>query len=175
MARRSVAGLLAAEFFTQEYRISGYIDNRFKTVGDILNDRLESYVELGQVYISRISQPGGIVATYGDAQLRKDNLMFAIVPANERLSKVGRATSYFGTQLRRVWLALPTFEIEGGFQVTGLSLDWKAYLAKGVSDYVPLVEATARVTVWPEITFSGEAFLVNRAHIDLFCMEDEPA
>jgi hypothetical protein len=57
--------------------------------------------------------------------------------------------------------------------VTGLSLDWKAYLAQEVSYYIPIVDATARLTVRPEITFGGEAFLVNRAHIDLFCMEED--
>jgi hypothetical protein len=173
MVRRSVAGLLAVDFFTQGYRISGYINTRARTVGDILNDKLVSYVELNEVYISRISNPGEIVGTYPDAQLHKNGLLFAVVPAKERLSKAGRATSYFGKSLRRVWLALPGIEIEADFEVTGLTLDWKAYLAKAVSDYIAFVNGVARVISSPEITFSGEAFLVNREHIDLFCMEDD--
>jgi hypothetical protein len=173
MVRRSVTGLLAVDFFTAGYRISGHISVRGNTVADILNDRLTSYLDLIDVYISRVSDPGGIVATYAEAQLNKENLLFAIIPAKERLSRSGRSTSYFGRHSRRIWLALPTLEIEGRFEVTGLSLDWKAYLAQEVSYYIPIVDATARLTVRPEITFGGEAFLVNRAHIDLFCMEED--
>jgi hypothetical protein len=174
MARRSVSGLLQVDFFTHEYRISAHMSVMGKTVGDVLNDRLHSYVQLNDVYISRIRSPGEIVASYAEAQIRKDGLLFAVVPVKESLSKAGRATSYFGRQRRKVWLALPMFEIEGDFQLTGLSQDWKTYLAKALSDYVPILDAVARLSVQPEITFAGEAFLVSRAQIDLFCMEGEP-
>ena len=173
MARRSVSGLLAIELFTHEYRISGHVNVRGKTVGDMLNDRMESYLELRDVYISRIINPGEIVVAHPVAQLRKDGLMFAIVPARERLSKAGRSISYFGKHAQRVWMALPSFEISGDFEVTGLSLDWKAYVAHGVNDYIPLLHGTARVTLHPEIEFSGAAFLVSRANVDLFCVQDE--
>jgi hypothetical protein len=173
MARRSVAGLLPVDFFTQGYRISGHLSVMGKTVADTLNDRLTSYLELSDVYISRLGNPAEIVTTYAESQLNKDSLLFAIVPAKERLARAGRSTSYFGRELHQVWLALPGLEIEGKFEMTGLSLDWKAYLAKEVSYYIPVLNGTARLTIQPEISFSGEAFLVNRAHIDLFCIEEE--
>jgi hypothetical protein len=173
MVRRSVAGLLPVEFFTQGYRISGHVNVRGKTVADLLNDKLESYMELNDVYISRINDPGGIVANYGEARLRKDSLVFAIIPAKERLSRATRSTSYFGKSLRRVWLTLPSFEIEGDFEVTGLSLDWNAYIAQGMNEYIPLLNGVARVTFWPDIEFGGEAFLVTRPCVDLFCLREE--
>jgi len=175
MVRRSVFGLLAVDFFTHEYRISGHVNVRGKTVADTLNDRLQSYMELNDVYISRINHPAEIVATYEAAYLRKGGLMFAIVPATERLSKATRTTSYFGKHLRPIWLALPSFEISGDFEVTGLTLDWEAYVARGVGDYIPLLNATAKVTMNAEIEFSGEAFLVNREYVDLFCTSGEPS
>jgi hypothetical protein len=170
MAKKDVAGLLPVDFFTRGYRISGYIDTRVKTVGDILNDQLTSYLELSNVYISRASAPGQIVVTYEIAQLRKDGLLFVIVPVEESRSKVGRSVSYFGKQRYQAWLALPTFEIDGHFLVTGRSGDFYAYLAKGVDAYIPILNGVARVTALPDITFGGEAFLVNRSAIDLFCL-----
>ena len=92
MARRTAAGLLPVDFFTRGYRISGHVSTRFDSVGDMLNDRLTSYLEIEDVYISRISSPGNIVATYAHAQLRKSNLLFAIVPGRESLSRATRST-----------------------------------------------------------------------------------
>ena len=63
MARRPTSGLLAVDFFTSGYRISGHVSTRAKSVADMLNERLTSYLALENVYISRISSPGDIIAT----------------------------------------------------------------------------------------------------------------
>ncbi len=170
MARHSVTGLLPVDFFTRGYRISGHLNTRAKTVGDTLNDKLNSYLQLIDVYIARVNNPGEIIASYAYAQLLKDNLLFAIVSAEESFSKAGRSVSYFGKQRHKAWLALSTFEVEGDFLMTGRSADFEAYLAKGVDAYIPIQDGVARVSAFPEITFGGEALLVNRTRIDLFCL-----
>lgn len=172
MVRRNVSGLVPVDFFTRAYRVSGHINTRTRTVADFLNDRLESYLQLDDVYLSRIVNPGEIVAAYPLAQLHKDSLLFAITSSKQRLSKVARSTSYFGRQSVPVWLALPTFEIEGKLQTAGLSFDLRMYLAKGTEDFMPIVEGVARVAVRPDVTFGGEAFLVNKKRVDLFCWEE---
>ncbi len=170
MTRHSVSGLLPVDFFTQGYRISGHLSTRAKTVGDTLNDRLSSYLQLTDVYIARVSNPGEIIISYSYAQLRKDNLLFAIVSAEESFFKAGRSVSYFGKQRRKAWLALSSFEIEGYFLMTGRSEDFEAYLAKGIDAYIPIQDGVAQISGLPGITFSGEAFLINRTRIDLFCL-----
>jgi hypothetical protein len=175
MVKRSVSGLLAIDFFTPGYRVSGHVSTRAQSVADMLNDRLKSYVELEDVYISRVNNPAEIVAAYGHAQLLKDNLLFAIVPGRESLSRMTRSVSYFGRQRLPVWLALPTFEVEGDLQVTGVtSFDMEAFLAKSTGDYLSVANGVARATSWPEVSFEGEAFLVNKTRIDLFCMGEKP-
>ena len=167
-----VSGLLAVDFFTRGYRVSGHVNTRVRTVGDILDDRLLSYVELDDVYISRISDPGKIVAARSRALLHKDSLLFAIVPSKESLSKAGRSVSYFGKHAHRAWLALPTFEIEGDLRVASLGLDLRAFLIESVIDYVPILDGVARPSSWPDISFTGEAFLVNKKCIELFSLGD---
>jgi hypothetical protein len=137
----------------------------------MLNDRLSSYVQLQDVYMARVDNPGEIIVSYSYAQLLKDNLLFAIVSAEESFSKAGRSISYFGKQRRRAWLALATFEIEGHFLMTGRSADFEAYLAKGVDAYIPIQDGIAQLSGQPDISFSGEAFLINRTQIDLFCLD----
>jgi len=46
MVKRATTGLQPVEFFTLGYRISGYVSTRTKSVGDMLNDRLKSYLDL---------------------------------------------------------------------------------------------------------------------------------
>lgn len=168
---KDVSTLLPVDFFTRGYRVSGHVDIRSKTVGDTLNDPLTSYLELADVYIARTNNPGDIIASYRYSQLLKDNLLFAIVSEEESFSKRGRSVSYFGKQKYKAFLALSTFEIEGDFLITGRSADFEAYLAKGIDWFIPIQDGIARVSEYPNITFSGEAFLVNRKCIELFCLE----
>jgi hypothetical protein len=175
MAKRSVSGLIAVDFFTPGYRVSGHLSTRAKSVADMLNDRLTSFLDLEEVYISRINNPGEIVTTYARAQLRKDNLIFAIVPVRESLSRMTRSVSYFGRQRHPIWIGMPSFEIEGDLQATGVtSFDPEAYLAKSTGEYLSVVNGLARATIWPQVTYGGEAFLINRDLIDLFCLGEEP-
>jgi len=174
VARRGTGGLLAVDFFISGYRISGHVSTYVRSVADMLNDTLRSYLELQDVYISRISRPADIVAAYPHAELRKETLLFAIVPIRESLSKVTRSVSYFGRQRFPVWLSLPMFEIEGEMQATGMPFDLEAFLAERSGQYVALTDAVARPTGSPDTSFSGEALLVNQRCIDLFCMGKRP-
>ncbi len=173
MVRRSVAGLTVVDFFTQGYRISGYLDVRSQNLGDLLNDRLRTYLELVNVYIARINNPGEIVATSPRAELSKDRLLFAIAPTEEGFVQAGRTTSYFGKQSRHAWLALPSFEIEGEFRFAGRTLDMESYLTREPGTHIPILNATARATAWPDFGFSGEVLLVNKQSIELFCLGED--
>jgi hypothetical protein len=174
MARRSIAGMLTVDFFTESYRISGHISTRGKSVSDQLNDRLRSYIPLEDVYISRISDPGDIVVAYPRAHLRKDRLLFAIVPVEESFSKITRSASLFSKQQIPVWLALPMFELSGQLRPPGIQFDVDVFLADTKGDYITVLDGSARATAAPDITFDGEAFLVNQGQIGLFCVGGDP-
>ncbi len=169
---RTASALLPVDFFTRGYRISGHVDTRAMTVGDLLNDPLNSYIALDDVYIGRANSPGEIIASYRYAQLAKENLLFAIVPEEESFSKRSRSVSYFGKQKFKAFLALSTFEIEGNFSIAGRIADLETYLVKGIDAFIAIQNGVARVSNYPDITFSGEAFLVNRKGIDLFCLSE---
>jgi hypothetical protein len=55
-------GLLAADFFTAAYRMSGHVDAGKRRLADILSDRLSDFLLLQDIYVSRIYRPGEIVA-----------------------------------------------------------------------------------------------------------------
>jgi hypothetical protein len=166
-------GYVTVDFFTGDYRISAQINARNRTVNDILNDKRVSYIEVFDVYTSRISQPGYIVGSHHVALLRKDAISLAIVSAEESRPSGQRAYRYGGKLLYQVFLTLPSVEVQGKVRSTG-KLDLHSFLVTNVDDFVILTEPMARVANFPDNTFSGEAFLVNRLLVTMFCTSEQP-
>ncbi len=162
---------LSADFFTATHRISGRISTRHK-LADALNDRTTSFLELWDAYVSRISHPGDISATYSMSSLVKDNIMFTVVPRKEGIVTERPTYALFGRQTYEVFLTVPSFEIRGTLEAIG-KLELKALLATGTEQFMALTDASAVVALYPDITFAGEAILVNKAWIQLFCIDRE--
>ncbi|MDY7041515.1 MAG: hypothetical protein SVX38_11685 [Chloroflexota bacterium] len=167
------SGYATVDFFTGDYRVSAQINVRNRTVNDILNDKRLSYLEVFDAYISRISQPGYIVGSHHVALLRKENISFSIVPTDESRPSGQRAYRYGGKLMYEVFLTLPAFEVQGKVHTTG-KLDLHAFLVTNVDDFVILTEPMARVANFPDNTFSGESFLVNRLLVTMFCASEHP-
>lgn len=164
---------LSADFFTTTHRISGRISTRHK-LADALNDRTTSFLELRDAYVSRISHPGEISSTYSMSSLVKDNIMFVVIPREEGIITERPTYALFGKQSYDVFLTTPSFEIRGTLEAIG-KLDLKALLASGTEQFMTLTKASAVVALFPNITFSGEAILVNKAWIQLLCVNQEAA
>ena len=78
-------GWVSVDFFTHSYRISGAVDVRRLPLADQLNDRTISYLMLEDTYVSPISRPGDITASYSIAALRKENITMAVLTKKETL------------------------------------------------------------------------------------------
>jgi hypothetical protein len=167
------SGYATVDFFTGDYRVSAQMNVRNRTVNDILNDKRVSYIEVFDAYISRISQPGHIVGSHHVALLRKDAVSFTVVPTEESRPSGQRSYRYGGKFLYDVFLVLPAVEVQGKVHTTG-KLDLHTFLVTNVDDFVILTQPLARVAHFPDNTFSGEAFLVNRLLITMFCASEQP-
>lgn len=62
--RRISSGRVTADFFTSSYRFSASIIVYKRRLVDVLGDRMTDYLDIVDVYISRINAPGDIIATY---------------------------------------------------------------------------------------------------------------
>ena len=65
----SSTGKVTADFFTGSYRLSATVLVYKRRLIDILGDRTTDYLDLVDIYISRINNPGNIVATYQKGSL----------------------------------------------------------------------------------------------------------
>lgn len=167
-------GLQTYDLFIHNYRVSAQVDTRHRTMNDLLNDKLTAYLEVFDSYVSRVDQPGQIVAHYPQAMLRKDGVSFVIVPEEQSRPSGQRAYSYFGRSHYKAFLALPFFEVNGDMLIHG-KLDLHHFLIKELAQFFPIGAGTARLALAPDITFEGEAFLVNKERTEFFGVTEPPS
>lgn len=164
---------LVADFFTHRYRISGRMNVHYRKLADQLNDHTTIFLQLEDAYISNIEHPADIVASHASSILRKPNIAAVVVARQEDgLLKEHTYGSYFGTYLRKVFLTVPDFDIEGYLRLSG-KLDLRTVLTSGTDKFIAILDGHMRCSVRPDITFTGGAILVNKDQIGAFWIEEE--
>lgn len=168
MSSRQVTGTTCVDFFTTTHRISGGVQTGPKPFSDMLNDRSQSYLLVSNVYISRLDRPGEIGAHAPVAYLAKDNLIFVIVPSRDaRPPEPGR----FGAQEYEALVTVPGFEVRGKF-IGPRRLDLRLFSPAALEAFIVLTGATAQSLDLPDVQFSGEAILINRARLESLCLTE---
>jgi hypothetical protein len=163
-------GILTADFFTHSYRISGRVGIGAAGIYGILGDKTTDYMELEDAYISRINDPATIVAHYALSALRKSHISFIVFNRREEGVSVTRtATRYTQTKSYPVFATVPFFEIRGKIEVGGKLDNLTSILVQAMGQFFPVFEATASASLFPDVGFSGEAIVINRDHVEIFC------
>lgn len=166
MSTGQFIGLTQADFFTTTHRISGGTQTGPKPLSDLLNDRTQSYLLLFNVYISPLDKAAEIGAHASVAYLSKENLSFVIVPLRETRAP---DRSRFAVHEYEALATLPGWEVRGKF-VGPHRIDIRSFSPAALDAFVVLVEGGARLAGTSDVTFSGEAILVNRARLESFCL-----
>jgi len=164
---------LAADFFTYSSRISGHVDVRHRPLADQLNDRTTGFLELEDTYVSSIEYPAEIIASHPNAILRKSKITAVFVAREEdSLQREQTYGSYFGTSLHRVFLTVPSFEIQGYLRLSS-KMDLRTILTTGTDDFVPILDGQMRSSIRRDFMFTSGAILVNKDHIEAFWVEED--
>jgi hypothetical protein len=166
MSSRQLESLTLAEFFTTTHRLLARVQTGARPLSDLLNDRSQSFLLVFQVQVLPLHQAGGSGTRAPEAYISKENLSFVIVPAREARTP---ERSRYAVVERRVLATLPQFEVEGRF-LGPLRSDLWTFSPATLDPFVVLMEATARIAGQPDMSFSGEAILVNRARLESLCL-----
>jgi hypothetical protein len=163
-------GILTADFFTHSYRISGRLGIGASGIYGVLGDKTTDYMELEDAYVSRINDPATIVAHYALSALRKDRISFIVLNRREEgISVVRQASRYQQTKAYPVFATVPFFEIRGKIEVLGKLDTLTSVLVQASGHFFPVFEATASASLFPEVGFSGEAIVINKDAVEIFC------
>jgi len=167
---------LAVDFFSYTHRISTQFAIRGgRPLMDTLNDHTLSYIELDIAYVSRIDEPGELIADYAISILRKENISFCVIASQiEMAVKAVPPAQYFARRSRQVFCTVPSFEITGVIDVPG-NVDLHKMMAIGVERFMPIYKATATVSLLQSVAFSGDLILVNKEAIEVFCIGEAVA
>ncbi len=164
---------LTADFFAHSYRISGRVSVRTQKLADQLNDHTTAFLVIEDAYVSNSEHPADIVASHASAILYKRNIIAVVVPRQEDgLPREHTYGSYFGVYLSKVFLTVPSFEIEGYLRLSG-KLDLRTVLTSGTDDFIIILDGRMKSSVRPDITFTGGAVLVRKEQIGAFWVQKE--
>jgi hypothetical protein len=170
--RRIGSQRLAVDFFTHSHRISTQFLVRGRPLIATLNDPTLSYIELDVAYVSRIDNPGDLVADYAISILRKENISFCVVAAQVELAlKTVPQAQVLPRRSRHAFCTVPSFEIAGQIDVPG-TLDLHQMMAIGSERFMPIHNATATISLLQSVSFRGELILVNKERIQVFCVSE---
>lgn len=166
--------LINLDLFTDSYRVTG---RALVGVGGIhaeLANPNSDFLELEDAYISRINQPGEIVANYNICAFRKDNINFIVLQDRREGIPVGtqHGRSIF-TRARRVittFLTVPSFEIQGEIYHDG-KLEPREVLVQSIGRFQLVFAAKASASLYPDISYSGDLVLVHKERIGIICLE----
>lgn len=154
-----------ADFFTSSHRFSATITIGNRRLVDVLNDRLTDYLQLHNVYVSRIHKPGEIVGTVKLASLLKRNLSFIVLASDEGVLEPKYST--YGRSIEDVLITVPSFEVSGKLEIIG-KFDLKAILTIGTTTFMPILGGRTVNASHPDVTFSGPIVLVNKGAVEFF-------
>jgi hypothetical protein len=171
--RRISAGRVTADYFTASYRFSASVVVYKRRLVDILSDRLTDYldmVDIYVIYVSRINDPGDIVATYEKGSLVKKEINFIMLPSEAE--GISKERFYSSRENVPIFISIPSFEIHGQLQWGAAELDMKKILATDTQQFLPLLEATASNSIYPDVTFQGPMALVNKTKVQVLCLDN---
>ena len=164
--------IINIELFTDAYRVSGRMQVGTGGVLSELNNPDNDYLDLEDAYISRMHEPGKIISSYSEVSFRKDNLNFVVLQNRREGTATGtgqsRAIFARGRPLR-VFLTVPAFEIQGEVMYDG-QIAPGAILVQTLGHFQPVFQATASAALFPEISYTGDLILVQKASIGIFCL-----
>ncbi len=169
--QRLNTGRVTADFFTNSYRFSAAIMVYKRRLIDVLSDRMTDYLDMVDIYVSRINSPGSIVATYQKGSLVKNEITFILLA--DELEATSKERFYSSRNNIPVFISVPSFEIHGLLQWGVKDLDIKKILSLETQNFLPITNVTAANSLLPEVTFQGPIALVNKTKVQVLCGDDQ--
>lgn len=165
--------LINLDIFTDAYRITGRASVGAGGIHAELGNPNSKYLQIQDAYVSRIYDPGTIVASYKTAVFRKDNINFILL--QDRRDGVSVGTQHGRSVFTRgrpipVFVTVPSFEIVGEVNHEG-KISGPEILVQSVGSFQSIFDAKASASVQPNISYSGDLVLVRKDQIGIFCLD----
>lgn len=167
LGSQSRSHILTADFFTNTHRFSANVVVGNRRLADVLNDRMTDFLEVKDIYVSRLHRSGEILGVHKLAALTKKHITFIVIATEADALSQEYKYNPSTRSSEDVFLSVPPFEITGKLEIIG-KFDLKAILAIGTTTFIPIFQGTAVNANHPDVSFSGPVILVNKVAVEFF-------
>ncbi len=164
---------IPADFYTPSYRIVGKVMVPNTGLMGLINDQMNSFMEIVDARLARVHMPSKLVDHYEVVRIVKSQI-FAI--ALTRREDIGPQALARGGYVRLseypVRIATPVYELQGTLEWAG-RFDFSTIMIEGSRDFVPIYEARLTAVLIPALKVEGPAVLFNRRQVDLLALNSQ--
>lgn len=161
---------ISVEIYTSSHRILGRMDAGSSGLFSHLNIPTTSFIELEGAHLSRLHQPGRLVARYQELQLVKEHVVAILLSSRMEVGPAGVARGGYTTTVPHgVHLALGGYELRGIIETAG-KYDFGSMMFEGTRIFVPLYHATLIAILFPNVKAECPALLFNRNMVDIVAL-----
>lgn len=161
MASRPVS----VEIYSSSHRILGRVLPGPGGLYRYLNLPTRSSIEVDGAHLSRLHQPGRLVARYPRLWLSKDDIVAVLLSSRGEIGPVSVPRGGYSTlQQQWVHILLPGFELRGIMEAAG-KLDFSPYLAETETGFSPLFSAHLEGVPFSDVQAETPAMLFNHTMV----------
>ncbi len=165
--------VIAADFFTQSYRIVGKTMVPNTGILGLVNDPTTSFMEILDARMARAHMPSKLVDHYEVVRIVKSQI-FAIAMA--RREDLGPQALARGGYVRLTEFPMhintPVYELDGVLEWAG-RFDFSTIMVEGSREFVPIYKATLTAILIPALKVDSPAILFNRTKVDLLALKNQ--
>jgi hypothetical protein len=165
--------VIAADFYTPSYRIVGKVMVPNTGLMGLINDQMNSFMEIVDARLARVHMPSKLVDHYEVVRIVKSQI-FAI--ALTRREDIGPQALARGGYVRLteypVRIATPVYELQGTLEWAG-RFDFSTVMIEGIRDFVPIYDARLTAVLIPALKVESPAVLFNRRQVDLLALNTQ--
>lgn len=164
---------IPADFYTPSYRIVGKVLVPNTGLMGLINDQMNSFMEIVDARLARVHMPSKLVDHYEVVRIVKSQI-FAI--ALTRREDIGPQALARGGYVRLseypVRIATPVYELQGTLEWAG-RFEFTTIMIEGSRDFVPIYEARLTAVLIPALKVESPAVLFNRRQVDLLALNNQ--
>jgi hypothetical protein len=165
--------VIPADFYTPSYRIVGKVMVPNTGLMGLINDQMNSFMEIVDARLARVHMPSKLVDHYEVVRIVKSQI-FAI--ALTRREDIGPQALARGGYVRLteypVRIATPVYELQGTLEWAG-RFDFSTVMIEGIRDFVPIYDARLTAVLIPALKVESPAVLFNRRQVDLLALNTQ--
>ncbi len=165
--------LVTADLLTPSYRVVGKVMVPNTGLVGVLNDTMNSFMEILDAKLARVHMPTKLVDHYEVLRIVKRQIFAVCLSRREDIGPQALARGgYVRLHELPVRITSHVYDIEGTLEWAG-RFDFATVMVDGTRDFVPLYNSTISAILIPTLKIESPAMLFNRKQVDLFGLKSQ--